>query len=444
MVLAGLVPFFLAYTTTHTDTLEIINTRNLNCGVGDNAVTNGYVHLKNGHMFFSLFEGKNEAKNSGLVVQFEGGPGATAFDYPFIGAGPCQLTPEGESSLSGLSPAPYPWTDYVNLLVVDYPIGTGWSYNTSDQNPASTSDRAAEEFDDFLQVILKQWPQFQSQPLIMSTLSYGGTTGAHIAATILKRNQAVQDQLFPRRVVKQFDQLLFGKPFADAISEIYSQWDVLCNDEPKAYNQTVCNNLRNNLTPCLDKLRYLEDIESTQEFRKDAVQDCIQSVEINFKAPAYNRYHRSRPKCWPTNTQDMREWLGVTGHIEKWWYAGPALLRFINSADIMQNAYKLLQPVLESGTRLLVHNGIEDTMVMPSGTVSWMKRLPNPHLQSFRSSEVQQVSNHIMKGTVINPGSDYSHIAIEEAGHIVIETHAALLQEMVKEAVQGRNYNPSS
>nr|XP_018260669.1 uncharacterized protein I303_06384 [Kwoniella dejecticola CBS 10117]OBR82827.1 hypothetical protein I303_06384 [Kwoniella dejecticola CBS 10117] len=348
MVLAALIPFLFTYTTRHTDTLEVTHVRNLNCGAGDNTVTNGYVHLQNGHMFFSLFEGKNEAKDNGLVIQFEGGPGATAFDYPFIGAGPCQLTPDGEPSLSGLSPSPHPWTDHANLLVVDYPIGTGWSYNTSEQNPASTSDKAAEEFDDFLQVILKQWRQFQSQPLIMSTLSYGGTTGAHIAATVLKRNNAVKDQLFPRRVIKQFDQLIFGNPFADAMSEIYTQWDVLCDSEPKAYNQTVCNNMRNNLTICLDKLRYLDEVESTQELRKDAIQHCVQSPELRFEAPAYNRYHRSRPKCWPPNTcfwwmdkltemmnsQETRDWLGITQDVERWWYAGPAMFRFINTADV--------------------------------------------------------------------------------------------------------------
>ncbi|WWC91516.1 uncharacterized protein L201_006462 [Kwoniella dendrophila CBS 6074] len=457
MVLAGLVSYLFAYSVTqHTNILQITNERNLNCGAGDNKVTNGYVNLKNGNLFFSLFQGKGEAKHNGLVIQFEGGPGATAFDYPFIGAGPCQLVPDGEPSLSGLVPAPYPWTDYANLLVVDYPIGAGWSYNTSEQNPGSTSDTAAEEFDDSLQIILKQWPKFQDQPIILSTLSYGGTTGSHIASTVLKRNNEAKENFWSARIIKQFDQLLFGNPFADAMSEIYAQWDVVCNTEPKAYNETICSHFRDDLTKCLDKLRYLDEIENTGELRLDAMKYCVQTPEIRFELPIYNRYHKSKPKCFPSNlcfwwmgmltdlmnSQEMREWLGVTNHIERWWYAGPAMFRFINNADHMQNAYKLLQPVLESGTRLLVYSGLEDTMVPYIGTESWMNRLPNPYLKAFRESETQKVSNDLFRGTVINPGSDLTLIGIDEAGHLVEETHAALTQEMIRVAVQGKNYNP--
>lgn len=37
-------------------------------------------------------------------------------DYPFLGAGPCQLSSEGGTVLS---PAPYPWTDHANLLILN-------------------------------------------------------------------------------------------------------------------------------------------------------------------------------------------------------------------------------------------------------------------------------------------------------------------------------------
>jgi carboxypeptidase C (cathepsin A) len=41
------------------------------------------------------------------------------------GAAPCQLK-KGENGT--LEPAPYPWTDHANLLLLDYPVGADWSF----------------------------------------------------------------------------------------------------------------------------------------------------------------------------------------------------------------------------------------------------------------------------------------------------------------------------
>lgn len=70
------------------------------------------------------------------------------------GAGPCQLTPEGE-----LMQAPHPWTDMTNLLVLDMPLGSGWSYAKDPDSVASDSAWAAGEVDDVLQVCSD--PRFQ-------------------------------------------------------------------------------------------------------------------------------------------------------------------------------------------------------------------------------------------------------------------------------------------
>lgn len=63
------------------------------------------------------------------------------------GAGPCQITPEGE-----LVEAPYPWTDVTNLLILDIPLGSGWSYTDNEDGIANSSSWAAAEVDDALQV----------------------------------------------------------------------------------------------------------------------------------------------------------------------------------------------------------------------------------------------------------------------------------------------------
>jgi carboxypeptidase C (cathepsin A) len=48
--------------------------------------------------------------------------------------------------------APHPWTDVTNLLVLDIPLGSGWSYTDNEDRIANSSSWVAGEVDDALQV----------------------------------------------------------------------------------------------------------------------------------------------------------------------------------------------------------------------------------------------------------------------------------------------------
>ncbi|OCF39730.1 hypothetical protein I317_06454 [Kwoniella heveanensis CBS 569] len=461
----GLILMGVKRSASYLASVQITADATLNCGGSDNRVTSGYVKLPSGDLFFSLFEGRGSARDDGLVIQFEGGPGASGFDYPFIGAGPCQLTPSIlDPNDTTLSPSPYPWTDYANLLVLDYPIGTGHSQSAPDPIPPNSSVAAAQDFDDALQSIYATWPRFKQQPLILSSLSYGGTHIPHISSTILGRNNlAIRDwwkvwkATIRARFIKHVDQIILGNPFSDIISEIHHQWDSSCKTEPHMYNDTICSHMRDNLSICQDKLRYLIEtgIEDSLELRLDAQETCLGPwSKLRWDAALRNRYDRRLPSCeakdchwWLMplvqlmNSEGMKTILGVPAE-RIYRYVGPAMLAFAANGDMMQSAYKLLTPVLESGTRLLVYSGLNDTAVPYSGTYSWMTRLPSQHLHQFRQSQPIQVDGRLYNGTVINAGRDYTLLAVAEAGHLVQETHPRLVQAVIKAAVKGQNYDP--
>jgi hypothetical protein len=48
--------------------------------------------------------------------------------------------------------APYPWTDVTNMLILDIPLGSGWSYANSEDGVSNSSAWTAGEVDDVLQV----------------------------------------------------------------------------------------------------------------------------------------------------------------------------------------------------------------------------------------------------------------------------------------------------
>lgn len=108
-----------------------------------------------------------------------------------------------------LSPAPYPWTDHANLLILEYPIPTGWPYKTTSQTPHDSSAGATKTLMAFF--MLHHFPQFVHQPLIISILSHGEIMTAHMTSTVLQRNQNAG--IFSTRIQKHIDQLILGNPF---------------------------------------------------------------------------------------------------------------------------------------------------------------------------------------------------------------------------------------
>ncbi|KAI5861544.1 Alpha/Beta hydrolase protein [Durotheca rogersii] len=76
------------------------------------------------HLFFWYFESRNNPETAPTSIRIGGGPGASSFD--FTPNFPCQINPDSNSTtLSEFS-----WNQNSNLLYIDQPIGTGFSYTT--------------------------------------------------------------------------------------------------------------------------------------------------------------------------------------------------------------------------------------------------------------------------------------------------------------------------
>ena len=101
----------------------------------------------------------------------------------FVNNGPCRFS-TGDQSEPSLNP--HSFTEYANMLYVDQPLGTGFSYGNGTQ-PRTTKE-AAVVVDEFLQLFLKRFPAYQGRDIGIFTSSYGGHWGPEFAQLILERN----------------------------------------------------------------------------------------------------------------------------------------------------------------------------------------------------------------------------------------------------------------
>ncbi|KAE9600583.1 putative carboxypeptidase C [Lupinus albus] len=125
----------------------------------------GYYRLpqsKAARMFYFFFESRN-SKDDPVVIWLSGGPGCSSELALFYENGPFQFT----KNLS-LVWNDYGWDKASNILFVDQPTGTGFSYTTDDNDIRHDEEGVSNDLYDFLQ----EHPQFIKNDFFIAGESY--------------------------------------------------------------------------------------------------------------------------------------------------------------------------------------------------------------------------------------------------------------------------------
>lgn len=118
-----------------------------------------------------------------MVIWLQGGPGASSTGYGnFAELGPLDHE---------LNPRNFTWVKDVNVLFVDNPVGSGFSYTDSNAQLTTTNRQIAEDFVELLKGFYAKNPEFAQTPLYILCESYGGKMTAEIALVLY---EAIQNQ----------------------------------------------------------------------------------------------------------------------------------------------------------------------------------------------------------------------------------------------------------
>ncbi|KAI5481486.1 hypothetical protein MNV49_004243 [Pseudohyphozyma bogoriensis] len=80
------------------------------------------------HLFFFMIRNRHIADKSRTIFWFNGGPGCSSFDGSLMEIGPLRLVPGSGGELKEVEGA---WNEYANIVFIDQPIGTGYSYGST-------------------------------------------------------------------------------------------------------------------------------------------------------------------------------------------------------------------------------------------------------------------------------------------------------------------------
>ncbi|KAF2480072.1 serine carboxypeptidase [Neohortaea acidophila] len=136
-----------------------------------------------GNIFFWLYKNRNLANRPRTVIWLNGGPGCSSMDGALMEIGPYRVNEDGTLRYNDGS-----WDEFANLLFVDQPLGTGFSYVDGD---SMTHDlpQMAEHMITFLEKWFVLFPEYMHDDLYIGGESYAGQYIPYIAQAILERNK---------------------------------------------------------------------------------------------------------------------------------------------------------------------------------------------------------------------------------------------------------------
>ncbi|GLT80762.1 hypothetical protein SLA2020_521850 [Shorea laevis] len=141
-------------------------------------------HSKAARMFYYFFESR-KSKNDPVVIWLSGGPGCSSSIALFYEMGPFHIT----QNLS-LVWNDYGWDQASNILFVDQPIGTGFSYTSDEEDDRSNEEGVSNDLYDFLQAFFKEHSEFVKNDFYITGESYAGHYIPALASRIHKGNKA--------------------------------------------------------------------------------------------------------------------------------------------------------------------------------------------------------------------------------------------------------------
>ncbi|PNP79291.1 hypothetical protein FNYG_07367 [Fusarium nygamai] len=133
------------------------------------------------HVFFWLFESKNDFSQDPIILFMSGGPGASSTGFGnLMELGPCRVKTDG----SGTVDNPYGWNTNATVLFVDQPVPVGFSYGKTMPKGLAEASKA---MDRFLRQFFLAFPALSDRDFYIAGESYGGSWVPALAATIVER-----------------------------------------------------------------------------------------------------------------------------------------------------------------------------------------------------------------------------------------------------------------
>lgn len=380
----------------------------------------GYIpNDRNQSMFFWLFEARNNPDTAPLVVFLNGGPGSSSMLGLFQENGPCWIKRDS----SGLEDNIYSWSESANMLYLDQPVGTGFSFGTTN---VSTSLEAAVGVYNALQLFYSDpiFSKFVGRDFGLWTESYGGHYGPVLADLFLKMNSRVTQT---GNFIIPIKTLGIGNGLTSPLAQ-YPKYTTYADTNP--YRRIISPVEIKNLTDSYNspggcKSLIVECQKTLKPARCSTAQEACNN-DILIPAAGNASFYDVRnddPDPYPPNLVPLLTQKGfqrAIGAETNWTESSDAVYEnFFESGDWMIDCSSQLEHVIDAGIRTLIYAGDADYVVNYMGVEAMMDNLNTKFSEKYRQQKFREwVIDGEVAGIYKN-AETLSYIRVFGAGHKV-------------------------
>lgn len=386
----------------------------------------GYVTVRPGaRLFWWLFRysGNQDWRQQPLVMWLQGGPGGASTGHGnFNEIGPLDIN---------MNPRSTTWVKKANVIFVDQPVGTGYSYVESGGRFATNNTQVGTDLVTLCVSFFEDHPELQTVPFYVFGQSYGGKMAVTFARELLKAVKASRLKVNLKGValvdswISPIDYVLSWSPYLISFS--------LIDEKSKAAIDAAA-------AKCVKAFDAGRFVESTDEWLNTEGVILAHTNRVNFynvlkdaypDSGAYHLPETAKSKLGQTRqTRDLLD--DIMNGVVKAKLDIPSHVRWGSQAGTVFDSLEedFMKPVIDEVDELLATTDVEvivitgqlDLIVDTIGTNWWVQKLKWSGMGEFnRTTRLPiRTATDRTAGFVKNHGR-LSYYYIMKAGHSVPE-----------------------
>jgi len=373
------------------------------------------------NMWFWFFEARHDPHTAPLALWLNGGPGCSSMIGLFQENGPCTF-----NGVSGSNPVlnPHSWNKHANMLYVDQPLGTGFSFGTED---VASTVAAAPQVWKLLQAFYAQFPRYKNHKFGLFTESYGGHYGPEFAYYFESQNAGIEHGTVHGKKIPLvalginngwFDSTLQYKAYITyALSNPYRS--LITSAEASSYTNAYNADCAPAINTCTST--------GTDSDCENALNTCVDDIEnsiinlgtfdvYDLRAPANDPFP---PETYVSylRQSSIQTKIGAQQLYQE--CADAPLGEFISTGDSARSFLPTLSKVVQSGIQVLIWAGDADWICNTAGVQAVVSEIQYAESAKFNSKSLVPYTVHGVQYGTFKTAGKLSFLNVFKAGHEV-------------------------